>query len=371
MRTLLTLSLVLTSAASAQESSTLRGLAQLKEFSAGRAGSYDKTGGNADRLQLKPGESVTLAEIQGPGEINHMWFTIASGEAYHLKKLVLRLFWDGETTPSVEAPIGDFFGLGLGEYVDWQSLPMNVAPLRSLNSYWSMPFARSARITLTHEGSQNVSAFYYNFDYRLYRELPANLAYFHAQYRQAAPNVPTTNDWQTNGDANRLLNPDGKQNYVYCEARGRGHLMGVTLGILQNQEFWAGEGDDMIFIDDETTPAIIGTGSEDYFLGAWDFGGRDGALPFAHLYNGAPFMTAAERTGGRYCLYRWHGDNPVTFTRYLRHTMEHGHANHRADNFYSCCYWYQTEPHADFPALPPVDQRIPVIRKVPGPGGAI
>ena len=124
----------------------------------------------------------------------------------------------------------------------------------------------------------------------------------------------------------------------------------------------------MIFIDDENAPAIIGTGSEDYFLGAWDFGGREGAVPFAHLYNGAPFMTSAERTGGRYCLYRWHGDNPVTFTRYLRHTMEHGHANHRADNFYSCSYWYQTEPHEDFPALPPAAERVPVMRKVQGPG---
>src|SRR5450631_348348 len=117
---------------SAQPPSTvLGGLARLKDFTAGRAGSYDRTGGNADRLQLKAGETATLAEITGPGEINHMWFTIASGETFHLKKLVLRMFWDGEVTPSVEAPIGDFFGLGLGEYVEWNSLPMNVAPLRS------------------------------------------------------------------------------------------------------------------------------------------------------------------------------------------------------------------------------------------------
>ncbi|MBI3667796.1 MAG: DUF2961 domain-containing protein, partial [Acidobacteria bacterium] len=129
-------------------------------------------------------------------------------------------------------------------------------------------------------------------------------------------------------------------------------------------------GDDMIFIDDESMPIINGTGSEDYFLGAWDFGGRDTPVPFAHLYSGAPFMSSPERTGGRYCLYRWHADNPVTFTRYLRHTMEHGHGNHRADNYYSCCYWYQTEPHMEFPALPPVEKRIPVLQKVAGPGSA-
>ena len=106
---------------------------------------------------------------------------------------------------------------------------------------------------------------------------------------------------------------------------------------------------------------LIGTGSEDYFNGAWDFGGRDGAIPFAHLYNGAPLMIAPERTGGRYCLYRWHADNPVTFTRYLKHTMEHGHGNDRHDNFFSVCYWYQADVFTDFPALAAVGERIPKV----------
>ena len=185
--------------------------------------------------------------------------------------------------------------------------------------------------------------------------------YGHAQYRQATPNAA-----QTTSDKN----PDGRQNYVYTEARGRGHLMGVTLGVLQNTDHWMGEGDDMVFVDDETKPAIVGTGSEDYFNGAWDFGGRDGAIQFAHLYNGAPFMTNPERAGGRYCLYRWHGDNPITFSRYLKHSMEHGHANDRADNFFSVAYWYQSEPFTDFPALPSPAARIPNLKAVSGPGGA-
>src|SRR5205085_3860233 len=134
--------------------------------------------------------------------------------------------------------------------------------------------------------------------------------------------------------------------------------------------FWMGEGDDMIFIDDESKPAIVGTGSEDYFCGAWDFGGRDGAVAFAHHQNGAQFIQSAERAGGRYCLYRWHGDNPVTFTRYLKHTMEHGHADDRADNFFSGAYWYQAEPYTDFPPLPPAASRIPSRKPVPGQGGA-
>jgi hypothetical protein len=165
-----------------------------------------------------------------------------------------------------------------------------------------------------------------------------------------------------------LKNQDGKQNYVYAEARGRGHLFGVTLGIWQNQDHWPGEGDDMVFIDDERQPVIVGTGSEDYFCGAWNFGGIAGATAFAHLYNGAPYILGQERVGGRYVCYRWHADNPVTFTKYMKHTMEHGHANHRADSFYSCCYWYQTEPHSKFPAMAPASRRIPAVIAVENQG---
>ena len=122
------------------------------------------------------------------------------------------------------------------------------------------------------------------------------------------------------------------------------------------------EGDDMIFVDDETKPIINGTGLEDYFLGSWDFGGRDGSMPFSHRFYGAPLIVNPERAGGRYCCYRWHGDNPVTFERYLKYTMEHGHANDRGDNFFSVGYWYQAAPYTDFPAMPPVEARIPKVR---------
>src|SRR5690349_4723707 len=183
-----------------------------------------------------------------------------------------------------------------------------------------MPYKKSARLTVTNDGAQQVGSFYSNIDYVSVGSLPADTMYFHAQYRQATPNVANT------GEA-RKTNPDGKLNYVYAETRGRGHLMGVTLGVQINADGWMGEGDDMIFIDDESKPAIIGTGSEDYFLGSWNFGGRDGATPFGHSMYGAPEIMMAERTGGRYCCYRWHGDNPVVFNRYLKHTMEHVHAN--------------------------------------------
>jgi len=259
--------------------------------------------------------------------------------------------------PSVETPVGDFFGLNLGQYNVYQSAFLNCSSVKALNCYFAMPFRKSARITVTNEGAQNVGSLYSNIDYQLVPSLPERSLYFHAQYRQATPNRAIK---FSTGE--KELNPEGKANYVYMESKGSGHLMGVTLGVLQNDERWMGEGDEMVFVDDDSKPVITGTGSEDYFCGAWDFGGRDGAVPFAHLYNGAHLIASAERIGGRYCLYRWHADNPITFRKSLKHTMEHGHANNRADCFYSVAYWYQSEPYTDFPALPPVAERTPTIK---------
>jgi len=292
----------------------------------------------------------------GPGVITHIWFTIAARSDHHLKEIVLRGYWDGNDKPSVEAPIGDFFGLNLGQYVIYESAYLACSPGKSLNCYFAMPYKKSARFTVTNESKQAIGAFYSNIDYLSVTALPADALYFHAQYRQAAPCVPTT------GEAAKL-NLNGEHNYVFAETRGRGHLMGVTLGVLQNADGWWGEGDDMFFVDGETTPSINGTGSEDYFLGAWDFGGHS----FAYGLFGAP-VVGPERVGGRWSLYRFHLDSPIPFTKSLRATIEHGHANHRSDNFFSVAYWYQTEPHAKFPPLPPLEERIPRLHAVGGPG---
>jgi len=316
--------------------------------------SFDTTGGNKDYWPIAGGGVREVFNAQGPGVISHIWFTIAARSDHHLKEIVLRGYWDGHEKPSIEVPVGDFFGLNLGQYVIYESAYLACSPGKSLNCYFVMPYRKSARFTVTNESSQPIGAFYSNIDYQSVPALPSDTLYFHAQYRQAAPCVPVT------GEAAKL-NPDGKRNYVFAETHGRGHLMGVTLGVLQNADGWWGEGDDMIFVDDETKPLINGTGSEDYFLGSWDFGGVDTATPFAHHMYGAPLIVAGERTGGRYHCYRWHGDNPVTFERYLKHTIEHGHANDRGDNFFSACYWYQTEPYTNFPALPPVAERIPKV----------
>jgi hypothetical protein len=357
---------VLASVTMAQRASEwLAGLPETKDYVQKRASSYDRSGGNADYRQIAPGETLVLMDEPGPGEITHFWTTMwAEGPA--LKALVLRMYWDEEKAPSVESPLGDFFGLGLGDYVIYESAPLAVAPNRALNSFFPMPFQKHARITLTNEGSKEVPNFYFNIDYRAYSHpLPSDLLYFHAQYRQASPNHGWTNQWQSNGDkiVEDKKNVNGEDNYVWMEASGRGHFAGVTMSVLQNQDGWWGEGDDMFFIDGEKVPSIIGTGTEDYFLGAFDFG--DHAFSYAQF--GAP-LKGEERAGCRSSVYRFHLDSPITFTKSLRATIEHGHANVRSDNYFSVAYWYQTEPHAAFPTMPSLQERVPRLHPVGGPG---
>ena len=326
--------------------------ARLQNHRTLKQSSYDRTGGNRDFWPIAPGQTKDVFQSDGPGIITHIWFTINAKSEHHLKELVMRIYWDGNAKPSVEVPIGDFFGLNLGEYFLYQSAFLNCSSVKALNSYFAMPFRRSARITITNEGQQPVGSFYSNIDYQLVPSLPADALYFHAQYRQAAPVHAASPATDTN--------LDGRDNYVFFECRGKGQAMGITLGVIQNSDHWFGEGDEMIFIDEDSKPTINGTGTEDYFCGAWDFGG--GKFPFANLYNGAPYIVLPELTNGRYCLYRWHADNPIAFQQSLKFTIEHGHANDRSDNYYSVGYWYQSEPFTDFPALPAVAERIPVLK---------
>jgi len=166
-----------------------------------RSSSYDRTGGNADARPIAPGATLTLLDEPGPGVLTHIWITIASPDDNHLKQLALRIYWDEETTPSVETPIGDFFGLGLGEYYLYQSIPLQVGADKALNSFFVMPYQKHARITVTNEGPEKVDSFYFNLDYRACsKPLPADTLYFHAQYRQATPSRGWTNDWTSNGD---------------------------------------------------------------------------------------------------------------------------------------------------------------------------
>jgi hypothetical protein len=366
------LSLAAVAAAADPARSELDGLMELRSYQSRRVSSNDATGRNEDGgTPLLPGESRVLADLAGAGVIRHIWTTIASEEAFHLKKLVIRMYWDAEKTPSVETPIGDFFGLGLGEYVTYESAPLSVGHMRSLNSFFPMPFGRGARITVTNEGSDKVDNLYYHVDYEQHRKIGDKVPRFHAQYRQATPTAGWTSDWKSNWDPDAIwerANLDGAGNYTILEATGRGHYVGATHSILQNQGDWWGEGDDMIFIDGDKLPTIVGTGAEDYYLGAWCYGGcgfeREDTFAFQRYGNP---LNGGDRRGSKWLVYRYHLESPLNFERSIRVTVESGHANHRSDNYFTTAYWYQIEPHAAFPALAPVAQRIPRVQPTGGP----
>ena len=348
-------------------------LTQQQHYTMHKVSSNDPRGSNNDATAVGPQGTITLLDVDGPGTVSHLWFTINSPDPNHLKNLVLRMYWDGEATPSVEAPIGDFFGLETGDYVDWQSEYLSVGHERALNSFFPMPFAKHARITVTNDGAQRTPSLYYSVEYmEHHRKLPADTIYFHAQYRQESPTIGRFNSWKGDGDApvNAVLNVTGEDNYKFLEAGGHGQFVGVTLGILQNQDDWWGEGDEMFFVDGEERPSWRGTGGEDYFLGAWGFGGAwgDGSA-FSYQRYGAQ-QVQAWRSGSRNLMYRFHTEAPIPFTKSFRATMEHGHANHRSDNWYSVAYWYQAEPHAAFPAMAAAKDRVPTLHMVGGPANA-
>ena len=311
-----------------------------QDYVSKRISSYDRTGGNKDSLTIEPGLTAVLADLKGPGAIHHIWVTIAA-EPFYGRKLVLRMFWDGEQDPSVEVPIGDFFGVGHGLNRNFSSIPITSSSEgRAKNCYWHMPFRQSARITVTNEGQQTVSAFYYYVDYRELKDLPADTPCFHAQYRQEMPCEP------------------GK-NYLILEASGRGHYVGCNLSILQRAMGWWGEGDDMIYVDGETFPSLHGTGSEDYFSDAW------GMREAEHPFYGCPLQEEDYQAGSKATVYRFHVPDPIPFQKSILVTIEHGHANDRSDDYSSTAYWYQAEPHKTFPALPSVAARLPYARETP------
>ena len=333
----------------------LRNLANLREgVKRMRVSSFDRTGANRDFLQnVEPGKRATLAEIQGAGTVTHIWVTISSPERYHLRRIVLRAYWDGETEPSIETPIGDFFGLGYGEANYWASAPLAVSD-RALNCFFPMPFSRGARIEIENQGERPIGAFYYYVDYEAYQ---AGSESARAVERQGRFHAWWNRELTKAGDGSP--NPDGKSNYLIMDTTGRGHYVGVVMHIQGLATGWWGEGDDMMYIDGEAMPTLNGTGLEDYFCGAWNFNllNREYNFPYfgySRKGNAHPDYT------GRHSMYRFHIEDPVTFDKSLRVTIEHGHANDRGDDYSSVAYWYQTEPHKKFPALAAVAGRLPI-----------
>jgi len=334
-------------AAPLSPATALGSLPDLSDFTAGRASSHDVTGGNGDSWHFKAGETRDIASLEGPGAITHLWFTIGSREPGFYRKIVIRIYWDNEKEPSVEVPIGDFFGLGHGQYYRYACAPIQIGDTGGLNCYWRMPFAKRARITLTN-GCDDGLGIYFYVDYIKYKAGAVDfrkVGYFHAQYRQGRP-------------------PDPNKDYTILEAQGRGVYVGCNYTIQLVWPGWWGEGDDKFYIDGAAKPTIWGTGSEDYFGGAWGFPNAS----YANLYNGVP-LNGFFNVGAITNCYRYHIEDPVPFTKSIRVDIEHRgegtdeSGQHqgflvRPDYIASVAYWYQKEPHAPFPPLPPIPDRL-------------
>jgi len=336
----------------------------LRDTTSARVSSYDRSGGNDDSRAILPGQVLELAAISGAGCVRHIYFTVLGSEHY-LRDMVLRMYWDGEADPSVEVPFGDFFGLGHERPRFFRSLLVSVNPGTGVvgtigfNSYFPMPFARGARLTLTNEGGGPVGV-WFHIDYEKLDTLDDHVGRFHAQWRRENPTKAVGE--HKNVTIHDAVNLDGKENYVILEAEGHGNVVGYFLNVDNvaagqyggDDDTWYGEGDDMIFVDGEKwPPSLHGTGSEEIFGG--------GACPnteYAGPYTGFHLVGNRDYLG-KVSMYRFFVTDPIRFQKSVRVTIEHGHANNMANDYSSCAFWYQAEPHAAFPPLPPALERRP------------
>ncbi|MCD6368198.1 MAG: DUF2961 domain-containing protein [Thermoproteales archaeon] len=324
-------------------------LPQLKDYRVKRESSWDKTGGNRDFITINKGDAVTIARIKGPGIIKHIWITIHCKDPHYLRKILFRAYWDGENNPSIDTPIGDFFGIGHGVAKHFISLPLSMSCDKGFNCYFPMPFNDEARFEVVNECDTPVDFFYYHIDYEVHRREWENVGYFHAKWRRELTKA-----------SDKKVNLTGEDNYLILYAKGRGHYVGCILSVHGLKPGWWGEGDDMIFVDDEKwPPSLHGTGTEDYIGAAWGFN-REFYGPF----HGFPLKGPEDWTG-YHSMYRFHLESPIPFTNSIKVTIEHGHANDRADDISSVAYWYQVEPHIDFAPMPPAEKRIPLPVKQP------
>lgn len=340
-------------------------LAKKKEGKRSRFSSYDRTGGNDDRIYIEPGAKKVIAQMDEPGAVEHIWMTVSNAgfqiERNCLRKAVIRMYWDDEEDPSVEAPLGDFFGMGHAKSHNFVSAYLSMAPENGLglNCFFPMPY-KKARIEIENQCATTLILYYY-IDYR---ELPegigADLLRFHCSWRrECLTKGIDPKSFKDRGDYNfGGANLSGKGNYLILEAQGEGHYVGCHLDIDnvdQTQEWdWVGEGDDMIYIDGAKTPTLNGTGTEDYFGMAWC-----PTQEFHGLYNGL-IEQSDPNWKGQITYYRYHVLDPINFEKDIRVSIEHGHANHRSDDYSSTAYWYQREPHQKFAPLLGVEERMPL-----------
>ncbi len=342
-------------------------LTTLSDAQSARVSSWDKNGGNTDFHTMDPGDSVELARLEGAGVIRHLYFTVmgpSSERPDYLRDLVLRAYWDGEEAPSVEAPLGDFFGQGHGKHAYFQSQLVTVNPGARLengtslsvgfNAYFPMPYGDGARLTLSNEGPLPIGAVWYHIDYEQLDRAPDTGARFHAQYRQERPTEAEGPEAFRNTVSFEGTNPDGRGNYTILDAAGQGNVAGYFLHVDNVAHSWYGEGDDMIFIDGETwPPSFHGTGTEEIFGG-----GACPSVPYFGPYTGFHLIDNEDYFGA-VSMYRFYVADPIHFRKSIRMTIEHGHNNNYANEYSSTAFWYQREPHAPFPPLPPALERNP------------
>ena len=380
----------------------LSNVAQRRTARTARVSSWDHSGKNEDAFIVLPGQTATLCDIEGPGKLTHLWFVQAcrrilgpglipyskSGVAMmevhnalglnyedndpdYYRKVLIKMYWDDSPTPNVIAPIGDFFCLGHSMAANFQSLPFTVSAKPSeekkfggnaaFNCYLPMPFNKRARIEITNEGEHAyIQYFYIDYELRTTPMLQQDLLYFHAHWRRSNP----TSGWapmhmQTNSLETQVPNLEGADttnNYTILETEGAGTYIGCNHSVLHHQGTWWGEGDDMIWIDDDFTqtqsqqcggkqwpPSMHGTGGEDYFSQGW--GMQKNAYPFCGT------IIHEEDVPGYQVSYRWHLADPVRFNERIKVTMEHGHGNHLSDDWCTTAYWYQTMENGRAPKL--------------------
>jgi hypothetical protein len=322
-----------------------------------RVSSFDRSGGNNDRLEKIPqGERRVLADIRGPGQITHIWVTIAPPPpTVSRHDIILRMYWDDETTPSVEAPIGEFFGQGWNESYPMAALPLAAGPRegRAMVSYFPMPFRSRARIEVENDTGRTIDAFYYYVDYEQLPSLPADTPYFHAWYSHELTEAQSygENEWNTLGPEQK--NTTGAGNFLVADITGRGHYVGMNYYVHSPSPMWYGEGDDLFQVDGETWPGSLhGTGTEDYFNTSWS---PDNL--YQHPFFGYARVDGETGWLGRTHVYRFHLTDPVRFQKSLRVSIEHGHDNNLTLDLATVAYWYQAEPHKAFPAFPDKESR--------------
>ena len=303
-------------------------------------------------VRIPAKSTFTMADIEGPGAIQHIWMTPAPLDK--TRWFVIRMYWDDETTPSVEVPMADFFCTGWGKYSQINSLAVCVNPGSAFNCYWTMPFHKRARITMENLDDKDM-ILYYQVDYTL-TKVPKDSAYFHAQFRREDPLKQTGTYTIVDG------------------IKGRGHYVGTYMAWEVHSPGWWGEGEIKFFMDgDREFPTICGTGTEDYFCGSYNFDtkgpdGKNRYTPFSTPYTGLAQVLPPDQVyqvGQRFSLYRWHIQDPIRFEKDLKVTnqalgwKEGGKYLPLNDDVASVAFWYQTEPHAPFPPLPGREQLKP------------